>query len=125
MRICFVSPEYALHPPFGGIATYTRDAARWLAARGHDVHVVLVSRAGPLGTEDDAGVLVHSVPSQRIRPRRLLSFAGRLPALSLLREAHAGCLSQTGQHALAFRSCQHAHWPTAERCQIRNLRGTQ
>jgi glycogen(starch) synthase len=90
LRICFVTPEYALHPPFGGIATYTRDAARWLVAYGHEVHVVLVSRTGPHGTEEDAGVLVHTVPTQRIKPRRLLAYAGRLPGLSILREAHAG-----------------------------------
>lgn len=39
MRICLVSCEY---PPFGGggIGTYTWNASRFLAAAGHDVHVI-------------------------------------------------------------------------------------
>jgi glycogen synthase len=90
LRICFVTPEYALHPPYGGIATYTRQAARWLAAHGHEVHVILVSRVGPHGTEDDAGVIVNTVPTRRIRPRRLLAYAGSVPGLAFLREAYAG-----------------------------------
>jgi len=90
VRICFVTTEYTLHPPYGGIATYTRDAARWLVAHGHEVHVVLVSRAGLHDVEEDAGVIVHTVPTQRIRPRRLLACAARIPGLSFLQEAYAG-----------------------------------
>ena len=90
LRLCFISPEYALHPPFGGIATYTRDTARWLVANGHQVHVVLVSRTCPPGTEDDNGVKVHLVPPQRIRPRRILRYAAQVPGLRSLYEAYAG-----------------------------------
>jgi glycogen(starch) synthase len=90
LRICFVTTEYALHPPFGGIATYTRDAARWLAAHGHEVHVVLVSRNGPRNVERDAGVTIHTAPTQRIKPRRLLAYLARVPGMSSLHEAYAG-----------------------------------
>ena len=90
MRICFLTTEYALHPPYGGIATYTREAARWLAAKGHEVDVVLVARAGPHGVREDAGVMVHTVPTQRIKPRRLLAYAARIPGLATLEDAYAG-----------------------------------
>lgn len=90
LKLCFLIPKYALVPPFGGIATYTRDAARWLVAHGHEVHVVSVSRSGPPGTVDDEGVAVHMVPPRRIRPRQVLRYAARLPGLASLGEAYAG-----------------------------------
>lgn len=90
LRLCFLTPEYALRPPFGGIATYTRDAARWLASAGHEVHIVLPSRLEPAHTEGDEGVRVHFVPATRIRIRRLLNYASRVPGLSALREAYCG-----------------------------------
>jgi len=90
LRICFVTPEYALCPPFGGIATYTRDAAQWLAAHGHDVHVIVVARRDDRKTLDDGGVQLHQVSPVRIRPRRLLTYASRIPGLGVLREAYCG-----------------------------------
>lgn len=89
MRICFLTSEYALEPPFGGIATYTRDAAQWLSNHGHRVHVVLPSRTDPYNTTDDQGVQFHRVPPGRIRPRRLLRIASRAPGLAFLYEAYA------------------------------------
>lgn len=90
MNICFLSPEYTLTPPFGGIATYTRDAARWLARQGHRVHVVLPSRAGQYRAVDDQGVRVHVVPAKRIRPRTILRIGAHIPGLAFLSEAYAG-----------------------------------
>jgi spore coat protein SA len=42
VRICYVAPELLPVPPVkgGAIERWIRDAARWLAGRGHDVHVV-------------------------------------------------------------------------------------
>lgn len=90
MQVCLMTPEYVLESGFGGIATYTHDAARWLATHGHRVHVVLPSRAGPYCTLDDQGVQVHVVPPRRIRPRRLLRIASYIPGLAYLSEAYAG-----------------------------------
>lgn len=90
MHISFVTPEYALKPPFGGIATYTRDAARWLVDHGHTVHVVMVSRKELPSTIDDGGVQVHTVLPRRIKPRRLLRYFALVPGLDSLREAYAG-----------------------------------
>lgn len=90
MRIGLVVPEYASRPPLGGIATYARNTALWLAKHGHDVHVVCVTRTGLHGNEDDAGVLVHFVPPTRIRPRRVLRLIGGFPGLTFLRDVYAG-----------------------------------
>lgn len=90
MHLCFVVPEYASRPPLGGIATYTRDTARWLVQHGHSVHVVCVTRTSPPGRENDDGVQVHFVRPTRIRPRSLLRLAGRVPGLGFLSEAYAG-----------------------------------
>lgn len=90
MRICFVTTEYALHPPFGGIATYMRDAAHWLVSHGHEVHVVCIRRNGCIGDREDSGVCVHFVGPQRIKPRRVLRYASNLPRLSFLHEMYCG-----------------------------------
>ncbi|MCB0255201.1 MAG: glycosyltransferase family 4 protein [Anaerolineae bacterium] len=74
----------------GGIATYTRDTARWLVKHGHSVHVVCVTRTSPPGEEDDEGVRVHFVRPTRIRPRQLLRMVGQVPGLAFLQEAYAG-----------------------------------
>lgn len=44
MKICFVSDSYPWIRPHAGIAVYTRTAARALAARGHEVHVLVRRR---------------------------------------------------------------------------------
>lgn len=59
-----VSP--GLPPRGGGIGTYTEKTARALAARGHDVHVLI---PGALArTEVVDGVHVHRVATPRVRP---------------------------------------------------------
>src|SRR5438093_743511 len=44
LRICFVADSYPSLPRFGGIAVYTQIAARALAQRGHEVHVLIASK---------------------------------------------------------------------------------
>ena len=90
MRLCFITPGYALHPPFGGIGTHIRTMARWLAHHNHDIHVVCLSRDQESGTHDDKGVKVHFVPPRRIKPRRILNYISRIPGLADVREAYYG-----------------------------------
>ena len=68
MRICHVAPELLPVPPDrgGAIERWIRDAARMLAARGHDVHVVSRDHAGAAGERQIDGVTYHFV---RIPPR--------------------------------------------------------
>jgi glycogen(starch) synthase len=58
MRIAFISYEYPVDTPFGGISTYTHQAAHLLARRGHEVEVFAGSQ-----TRDalvaDGNVTVH------------------------------------------------------------------
>ena len=58
MHIAFISYEYPPDTAAGGIATYVKQAAAMLAARGHDVEVFTAGR-GRGGTETEDGVLVH------------------------------------------------------------------
>ena len=60
MHIAFISYEYPPETPNGGIATYVQQAARMLAARGHDVEVFAGSptRDATLPTD---GLLIHRV----------------------------------------------------------------
>jgi len=90
LRLCFLTRDYALHPPFGGVATYVRDAARWLASKGHDIQVVCVNRRHSPHVARDAGVTVHFVGPKRIKPRRLVRLVARLPGLHDLTEAYSG-----------------------------------
>ena len=61
LRIAFVTPEYVTEDYFdGGLANYINRTSRLLADRGHDVHVVTLSRRN--GREfDHDGVMVHRV----------------------------------------------------------------
>jgi glycosyltransferase involved in cell wall biosynthesis len=63
-----ISP--GLPPEGGGIGAYTDKTSRALAARGHDVHVMVPGRSR-LGAEIIDGVRVHRVPTPSIRPRSL------------------------------------------------------
>ena len=58
MKICFVVDSYPGLFRFGGIAAYTRTAARALTALGHEVHVLVARRDPPMDTTDGA-VQVH------------------------------------------------------------------
>lgn len=90
MRICFITPTYALTPPFGGIATHIRTMARWLARQGHDIHVVCPVRDRKPAKLNDQGVQVHLVAPKRIQPRRILNYLSRIPGLTVVREAYFG-----------------------------------
>lgn len=90
MRICFITPEYALYPPFGGIATQIRTMARWMASHGHDVHVICPTRERTPGAENDDGAQVHFVAPRRIKPRRVLAYASKVPGLGKIKEAYYG-----------------------------------
>jgi glycosyltransferase involved in cell wall biosynthesis len=65
VKIAMVSP--GLPPEGGGIGAYTDKTSRVLAARGHDVHV-LIPGTSQLTTETIDGVQLHRVPNPSIRP---------------------------------------------------------
>src|SRR5262249_37770227 len=61
LRIAFVTPEYVTEDYFdGGLANYINRTSRLLAERGHDVHVVTLSRRDEKEFDHD-GVMVHRV----------------------------------------------------------------
>lgn len=90
LRLCFLTRDYALHPPFGGVATYVRQVARWLALAGHDIQVVCVNRQRAPHAANDGPVSVHFVGPRRIRPRSAVRLASWLPGLHDLSEAYNG-----------------------------------
>lgn len=57
-------------PSGGGIGAYTEKTARALAARGHEVHVI-VRGTSRLATETVDGVEMHRVPTPNFRPAAL------------------------------------------------------
>jgi glycosyltransferase involved in cell wall biosynthesis len=65
MKFCFVCPNY-LNTPFGGIDRITVNNARALAARGHDVHVVVTHCNRPSDGRDGT-VYVHERPLREFR----------------------------------------------------------
>ena len=60
MRIAFISYEFPPDTAVGGIATYTAQAARMLAARGHEVEVFSASPTRS-GSWMENGICVHRV----------------------------------------------------------------
>lgn len=61
LRIAFATPEYVTEDHFdGGLANYLNRTAKLLAQRGHDVHVVTLSRQDDR-TFNHEGVMVHRV----------------------------------------------------------------
>jgi len=70
MKICFVYESYPTLPPYSGFAMYVQTAARALAARGHEVHV-LVGRRGTRSDSTDGPVQLH------VRPVRAIPLLGR------------------------------------------------
>ena len=77
MKIAFVFYEYPPDTADGGIATYLRQAARMLCARGHQVEVFAGAR-GREGTFDDGdGITVHRIacPDGRARFHRPVAAA--------------------------------------------------
>jgi glycogen(starch) synthase len=79
VKIAFVSYEYPPDNAFGGIATYTQQAARMLARRGHAVDVFAGSGERD-GTFSEQNVSVH-----RIRCDGIPAFRRRLPEILVLR----------------------------------------
>ncbi len=69
MKICFYADSYPTLRPFGGIAVFTQIAARALARRGHECHV-LVGKPGQYDDHGDGDVEVH------LRPARWLPLLG-------------------------------------------------
>lgn len=90
LKLCFLTRDYALEPPFGGIATYVRLAAQWLANNGHEVRVVCVNRRHSRRVVDDGRVTVHFVGARRIRPRSIIRLLALFPGLHGLTEAYNG-----------------------------------
>ena len=62
MKLCYISYEYPLETNHGGIGTYTYHAARCMAQRGHEVHVITCTPEGAARVEDHEGVHVSLVP---------------------------------------------------------------
>jgi glycosyltransferase involved in cell wall biosynthesis len=61
LRIAFATPEYVTEDHFdGGLANYLNRTAKLLADRGHDVHVVTLSRRDESAFNHE-GVMVHRV----------------------------------------------------------------
>ena len=58
MKLCFVTDFYPTVGPAGGIGVYTRTAARALAERGHEVHILVGHKTRGFDTQDGR-VLVH------------------------------------------------------------------
>jgi hypothetical protein len=71
VTICFVSDCYPTQASFGGIAVYTQQTARALAARGHQVHVV-VTLCDEVADIEDQGVRVY------FRPIKWMPLIGQL-----------------------------------------------
>jgi glycosyltransferase involved in cell wall biosynthesis len=59
MRILYISNEYPPETGFGGIGTYTKNAAAGMASLGHDVHVICRSDSGEKRRYVDGAVTVH------------------------------------------------------------------
>jgi glycosyltransferase involved in cell wall biosynthesis len=64
MNVCLVSQEYPPETARGGVGTQTWNKARWLARRGHAVHVLTCAArpAAEARTETRDGVAVHRMP---------------------------------------------------------------
>jgi glycosyltransferase involved in cell wall biosynthesis len=61
MKILFVSSEYPPQTGYGGIGTYTRNAAQGLAIRGHQVEVIALSEKKDPYEYFDGQVKIHRI----------------------------------------------------------------
>jgi len=77
MKIAFVFYEYPPDTADGGIATYLRQAARMLCARGHHVEVFAGARSREGTFDDGDGITVHRIacPDGRARFHRPVAAA--------------------------------------------------
>ena len=69
MKIAFVFYEYPPDTADGGIATYLRQAARMLSARGHHVEIFAGARDRQGAFDDGDGITVHRIASPDGRAR--------------------------------------------------------
>lgn len=86
MHIAFVSYEYPPDTAVGGIATYVKQAASMLAARGHDVEVFTAGK-GREGTEAEDGVLVHRLQDPDAEGDGTADFSARIAPVFAARHA--------------------------------------
>jgi len=70
MKIFLIADAYPTLSRFGGIGVYTRTAARALAERGHEVHILVGTIGKSFDTKDNS-IQIH------VRPVRWLPFFGR------------------------------------------------
>jgi glycosyltransferase involved in cell wall biosynthesis/GT2 family glycosyltransferase len=105
LRIAFVSQQY---PPgvVGGIGVWTHNAARALAARGHEVSVITAAAGAPsLGFED--GVWVHRIAAAHATVRR----SPPLPNLPDTVRNYAYAVHDAVAHLQAERGLDLVSWP--------------
>ncbi len=88
MHIAFISYEYPPDTAAGGIATYVKQAAGMLAARGHEVEVFAAGR-GRGGTEAEDGVLVHRLQDPDAEGDGTADFSARIAPVFAARHAEA------------------------------------
>ena len=73
MRICYLCDEYPPHPS-GGIGAVVQQLARFMAARGHQVHVIGTYRdTKTISDEIDQGVHIRRIPRPTWVPKAKLT----------------------------------------------------
>ena len=111
-RVALISSSYDPYP--GGVEEHTRNVARELRGRGHEVEVWTVDRGEHLGTRTVDGITVHYLPTPlpSASLRGVLSFArAAVPAWSAWRRVlrgfrpdvlHVQCFGPNGVYAWAL-----------------------
>lgn len=112
MRIALISSSYAPYP--GGVEEHTRNVARELVARGHEVVVWTVDRGEGLGDKVVDGIPVHylATPLPNRSPAGIARFAAAAPRALWSWVAqhrafrpqvlHVQCFGPNGVYALAL-----------------------
>lgn len=111
-RVALISSSYDPYP--GGVEEHTRNVARELRMRGHEVEVWTVDRGEDLGTRTLDDIAVHYLPTPlpSFSTRGALSFVGKaIPAWNAWRRAlrrfrpdvlHVQCFGPNGVYAWAL-----------------------
>ena len=72
MKILYISPEYPIPTPSGGIASYLQDIARELVKMGHEIKILCIdeqfSSKASVHIIHDEGIDVHFISKAVIRP---------------------------------------------------------